>query len=160
MYIAYRYAKSIGLLFLVVALTMAISGVYTMAYALPGFGPDIPAYDFTLTASGTLIKIQPGLSGSLVLSVNPVCLSSRVLVAPQCDLTLINTVNLQVSGCPSGTFCILDRTQVLVSPFYSAASDFVVYSFLPSGVTIITVTASDQFGHSHVAQFGVLVCNC
>ncbi len=158
-----EYAKSIAIAFLVVGLTMVMSGAYTMAYALPGFGPDIPAYDFTVTASATLIRMQPGLSGSLVIWVQQFCASSTVLVLPQCDPTLTNIVNLQLSGCPAGAFCILDRTPVLVTPRYSAQqSDFIVYgiSSSTSGVTLITVTASDQYGHSHVAQFGVIVCYC
>jgi len=158
----YGCAKSIGLIFMVVGLTIVVSGAYINAYALPGFGPNIPAYDFTLTASSTLIKIQPGSSGALVIWVNPFCPGSTVLVVPQCDPTLISVVNLQVSGCAPGAFCILDRTQVLVTPLYSAESNFVMYSFsfTPTGVATITVTGTDQFGQSHVTQFGVIACYC
>jgi hypothetical protein len=142
---------------------MVMSGAIDV-YGFPGLGPNIPAHDFTLTASKTLIKIQPGMSGSLVIWVNLYCPNSTSsFVNIRCDTTILQTVNLQiVGGCPGGAYCILDRTQVLVPPFYQAATDFFIYSFSLSGggVSTITVVGTDQFGQTHSTQFGVALCYC
>jgi len=160
MYTVRQYAKSAGIIMLIVGLTVVMSGVVNV-YGFPGLGPNIPAFDFTITASRTLIKTQPGMSGSLVIWVNLYCPNSTSTIL--CDSTILQTVNLQiVGGCPGGAYCILDRTQVLVPPLYGAASNFFIYSFSLSGssVSTITVIGTDQFGQTHAAQFGVILCYC
>jgi hypothetical protein len=156
MYTVRRCAKCLGLMFLVVTLTLVIGGSY--ANAANSF--PLSNFDFTITASRTLIRIQPSSSGSLVIWVKPFCTNSTSFAL--CDTTVLQTVNLQLSGCPPSSYCGLDRTLVLARPLYSAASEFVVYSFSsnPSSVTPITVTGTDQFGHSHSAQFAVILCYC
>lgn len=151
------YARAIGLIFLAVTLTLVISGSFTYAYETPY---PLVNFDFTLTASTTLVKAQPGSSGSLVVWVSLFCTNSTTVI--RCDSTVLQSVNLETSGCPSTAFCILDRTQVLVPPLYGAGSNFFIYSFsfTPSGVTTITVTGTDQFGHTHATQFGVILCYC
>ena len=162
----HQYVKSASVIVLIVAFTIILSGVVSV-YAFPGYGPDIPAHDFVLTASKTLIKFQPGLSGNLMIWVSLYCPNSTSSFVNQrwfgCDTTIIQQVNLQIlGGCPGGSYCILDRTQLLVTPFYPAASNFFIYSFSLSGssVSTITVIGTDQFGHTHSAQFGVAVCYC
>jgi hypothetical protein len=161
-----QYVKSASVILLVVGFTIIMSGVISV-YAFPGYGPDIPAQDFVLQASKTLIKFQPGMSGSLVIWVSLYCPDSVSSFVNQrwfgCDTTIIQEVNLQiVGGCPGGAYCILDRTQLLVPPIYGAASDFLIYSFSlsGSGVSTITVVGTDQFGHTHSTQFGVALCYC
>jgi hypothetical protein len=151
--------KSIGLILL--AMTIVTSGVIVNAYAFPGYGPNIPAFNFTITASTALIKIQPGMSGALVIWVDLYCPNSTSTI--RCDSTILQTVNLQIlGGCPAGAYCILDRTQLLAAPIFAASSEFFVYSFssAPSGASTVTVIGTDQFGQTHTAQFGVIVCNC
>jgi hypothetical protein len=152
-------AKSFALLFLVATLTLVIG----VSYANAANSYPLTNFDFTITASRTLIRIQPGSSGSLVIWVNLFCTNSTSRGPwALCDRTVLQTVNLQLSGCPTGSYCALDRTVLLEPPLYSATSNFVVYSFsaLPTAVTTITVTGVDQFGHSHAAQFALILCYC
>jgi len=167
MYTIRQCTKSAGIILLIVGFTMVMSGAINV-YGFPGLGPNIPAQDFILTASKTLIKTQPGMSGSLVMWANLYCpnsTSSFVNVA--CDTTILPIVTLQiVGGCPGGSYCILDRTQILVLPVgpiaSEAASNFFIYSFSLTGssVSTITVVGTDQFGHTHSTQFGVVLCYC
>ena len=169
MYTLRKCAKTAGIVLLIVGLTIAMSGVINV-YAFPGEGPNIPALDFTITASRTLIRIQPGMSGSLVIWVNLFCPNSTSTI--RCDSTILQYVTLQiVGGCPGGAYCVLDRTQILVPPLYGAGSDFFVYTFTPADVSTqdrmnlyslstITVVGIDQFGQTHAAQFGVVLCYC
>jgi hypothetical protein len=156
-------AKSFSIILLIVGLTIVLSGVINVD-AFPGLGPSIPAQDFVLTASKTLIKTQPGMSGSLVIWVTLYCPNSTSsFVNVRCDTTIQQQVNLQIiGGCPGGAYCILDRTQLLVLPIYGAASNFFIYSFSlsGSGVSTITVVGTDQFGQTHSTQFGVALCYC
>jgi hypothetical protein len=126
------------------------------------FPPTFPVnnYDFTISTSATLIRIQPGETGGLVVWVDLYCPNSTTTI--RCDSTVLQTVNLQISGCPTGAFCILDRQQLLLPPRYEAGSNFIFYTFStsPIGVTLITVTGTDQFGHTHSANFGVVACYC
>jgi len=181
MYTIRQCIKSAGIILLVVGVTMVMSGAISV-YAYPGLGPNIPAQDFILTASKTLINIQPGMSGSLVIWANLYCpnsTSSFVSVGPSppsfaCDTTILPLINLQiVSGCPGGALCILDRTQIWdlpVGPIASeSASNFFVYSLATSctscscgycpgsSVSTVTVIGTDQFGHTHAVQFGVAI---
>ncbi len=158
-----RYAKGAIIMFLVITLTLVIGGAYANAYENGNeSGNSFPPqnFDFTITASRTLIKIQPSASGSLTIWVKPYCTNSTSFIL--CDNTVLQTVNLQLSGCPTGSYCTLDRTQVLFPPLYSAPSHFVIYSFSMSTSSVInvTVTGTDQFGHSHATHFGVILCYC
>jgi len=179
MYTTRLCLKSAAVILLVIGVTIVMSGVISV-YAYPGLGPNIPAQDFILTASKTLIKTQPGMSGSLVIWANLYCpnsTSSFVNVGPSppifgCDTTILPLVTLQiVGGCPGGSYCVLDRTQLLVPPLYGAGSDFFVYTFTPAdvstqskmnlySVSTITIGGIDQFGQTHVVQFGVVLCYC
>jgi len=180
MYTIRQCAKSAGIILLIVGFTMVMSGAINV-YGYPGLGPNIPAQDFILTASKTLIKTQPGMSGSLVIWANLYCpnsTSSFVSQGPSppsfgCDTTILPIVTLQIlGGCPGGAYCVLDRTQILVLPVGPIASEsatnFFVYSFSfnagnnnPGGsVSTVTVLGTDQFGHSHTVQFGVALCYC
>jgi hypothetical protein len=154
---ACRFAKDVALV-LVVASTLAVSGLFVNATFPPTYPLD--EYDFTISASTTLVRAQPGSSAALVIWVSLFCPNSTTTI--KCDSTVLQSVTLQSSGCPSGSFCILDRTQVLVPPLYGAGSNFLIYSFsfAATGVTTVTVTGTDQFGHSHSTQFGVILCNC
>ena len=164
-----KYAKTAGVILLVVGITIALSGVLNV-YGFPGSGPDIPALDFTITASRTLIRIQPGMSGALTIWVNLFCPNSTSTI--RCDSTILQHVTLQIlGGCPGGAYCVLDRTQLLVPPLYGAGSDFFVYTFTPAdvstqskmnlySVSTITIGGIDQFGQTHVVQFGVVLCYC
>ena len=167
MYTIRQCTKSAGIILLIVGFTMVMSGAINV-YGFPGLGPNIPAQDFILTASKTLIKTPPGNSGSLVIWANLYCpnsTSSFVNIA--CDTTILPIVTLQiVGGCPGGSYCILDRTQILVLPVgpiaSEAATNFIIYSFSLTGssVSTITVVGTDQFGHTHSVQFGVALCYC
>jgi hypothetical protein len=169
-----QFAKCAAIILLIIGVTIFMSGVINV-YAFPGLGPDIPAQDFTLTASKTLIKMQPGMSGSLVIWANLYCpnaTSSFVNHAWSnynfaCDTSILQVVNLQiVGGCPGAALCVLDRSQILVLPVgpiaSEAASNFFVYSFslTGGGVSTVTVVGTDQFGHTHSVQFGVALCYC
>ena len=154
----HRYARVFGLIFLTVMITVAISSSFVNAAYVTPF--PIYNFDFTLSASSTLVKMQPGSSGVLAVWISLFCPNSTMTI--RCDSTVLQTVTLQSSGCPSSSFCMLDRTQVLVPPLYGAGSNFVIYSFAftSAGVTTVTVTGTDQFGHSHTTTFGVAVCYC
>ena len=165
---AYKYGKLVGIAFLMLTLTLVASGAFASALNPPydppyPFPPTFPVnnFDFTITTSTTLVKIQPGQTGSLVVWVNLYCPNSTTTI--RCDSTVLQLVTLQTSGCPSGAFCELDRQQVLLPPLYQAGSNFLVYTFSPSslsGVTPITVTGTDQFGRVRSATFGVAICYC
>ena len=163
----YRYGRFVAIALLMLTLTLVSTGAYARAFDPPydppyPFPPTFPVnnFDFTLTASTTLIKIQPGETGSLVVWVDLYCPNSTTTI--RCDSTVTQIVNLQVSGCPSGSYCILDKQQVLLPPLYQAGSNFLIYSFGTSGssVTSITVTGTDQFGRVRSVVFGVVVCYC
>jgi hypothetical protein len=53
---------------------------------------------------------------------------------------------------------------VLLPPLYQAGSNFIIYTFhgisVGSSPYLITVTGTDQFGDTHSASFGVIVCYC
>jgi len=164
---ASKYGRLAAFAFLV--LTIAFVSTSTHVYALnPPYDPPYPFpptfpvnnFDFTITASSTLIRIQPGQTGSLVVWVNLYCPNSTTTI--RCDSTVFGQVSLQFSGCPSGSFCDLDKQFVLLPPLSQAASNFVIYSFGTSGSTVtpITVTGTDQFGRVHSVTFGVVVCYC
>jgi len=174
MYTTRLCLKSAAVILLVIGVTIVMSGVISV-YAYPGLGPNIPAQDFILTASKTLIKTQPGMSGSLVIWANLYCpnsTSSFVNVGPSppffgCDTTILPLVTLQiVGGCPGGSYCVLDRTQIWVLPVGPIASEsatnFFIYSFSLSGgsISTVTVVGTDQFGHTHSVQFGIALCYC
>ncbi len=142
MYTGRQCAKSAAIILLIIGVAIIMSGVINV-YAFPGLGPDIPAQDFILTASRTLIEFQPGMSGSLVIWATLFCpnaTSSFVNHAWSnynfaCDTTILPIVNLQIiSGCPGGALCILDRTQIMVLPVgpiaSEAATNFFVYSLV------------------------------
>lgn len=158
MHTIHRYARGLGLIFLAVTITVVVSGSFVYAFYATPF--PIGNFDFALTAGSTLVKMLPGSSGVLPVWISLYCPNSTMTI--RCDSTVLQTVTLQSSGCPSGSFCMLDKTQVLVPPLYGAGSNFVIYSFAfaSSGVTTITVTGTDQFGHSHTTTFGVAVCYC
>jgi hypothetical protein len=162
----HSYAKTMGLIFLVLTLTLIISGSYVSATQLPP-----PAnFDFVIAASRTLIKMQPGASGSVAIWVQLFCPNSTA--NQLCDSTQLQTVSLQLSGCPSSLYCMMDRAVVLAPPLYTADSNLVVYSFalnpcvpikcsnVNTNAATISVTGIDQWGHTHTAQFGVIVCYC
>jgi hypothetical protein len=159
------FCRALAVTFLALTLALVVSGVSVNAapqsppYPFPPTFP-VNALDFTISTSATLIKIQPGQTGSLVVWVNQYCPNSTTTI--KCDSTVLQSVYLTFSGCPGGSFCILDKQQVLLPPLYQAGSNFVVYTFLgsSSGVTTITVNGIDQFGHTHSAYFGVLTCYC
>ena len=181
MYTIRQCAKSAAIILMIIGVAIVMSGVINV-YAFPGLGPDIPAQDFILTASKTLIEMQPGMSGSLVIWATLYCpnaTSSFVNHAWSnynfaCDTTILPIVTLQiVGGCPSAALCVLDRTQIMIVPAgpiaSEAATNFFVYS-LPSSclscscgscpgssVSIVTVVGTDQFGHTHSVQFGVAI---
>jgi len=181
MYTNRQCAKSAAVILLLLAVTIIMGSVISV-YAFPGLGPDIPANDFMLTASKTLIKIQPGQSGSLVIWANLYCpnaTSSFVSHAWSnynfaCDTSILQIVNLQIiSGCPTGALCVLDRTQIMILPTgpiaSEAATNFFIYSLSSpctscscgscagSSVSLVTVIGTDQFGHTHAVQFGVAI---
>jgi hypothetical protein len=161
-----RYAKCVSIMFLVVTLTLVIGGSYVNA---DNSWP-LHSFDFTIHASTTLIRMQPGSSGSLAVWIEPYC-NGQEDPTPSVSWALCNTnelvtVNLTVSGCPSNLYCILDRTQVQAPPLYRTQSEFLVYSFtcatfscttFTSTPTTVTVTGTDQFGHTHSAKFGVIL---
>lgn len=156
--------RALAVTFLALTLALVVSGASVNATQSPPypFPPTFPvnAYDFTISTSATLIRIQPGQTGGLVVWVNLYCPNSTTNI--RCDSTVLQSVYLTVSGCPGGAFCILDKQQVLLPPVYQAGSNFIVYTFGTSstGVTAITVTGTDQFGHTHSVSFGVIACYC
>jgi hypothetical protein len=173
--------KSVAVILLIFGVAIIMSGVINV-YAFPGLGPDIPAQDFILTASKTLIEMQPGMSGSLVIWATLYCPNATSSFVDHawsnynfaCDTTILPIVNLQIiSGCPGSALCILDRTQIMVLPVgpiaSEAATNFFVYSLTNSctacscgsyqggSVSTVTVVGTDQFGHTHTVQFGIAV---
>jgi hypothetical protein len=166
------FQKVLTVAFLTVTLALVVGGTFANVYAtsLPYPSPPFPfpptfpvnTFDFALTASGTLIKIQQGETGGLTVWVNLYCPNSTTTI--RCDSTVLQTIYLSISGCPGGAFCALDRQTVLISPVSPGASNFVVYTFFgmpaSSSPTLITVTGTDQFGHTHSTTFGVIVCYC
>jgi hypothetical protein len=163
----YKYGRLVGIAFLMLTITLVASGAFANAFNPPynppyPFPPTFPVnnFDFTISTSTTLIKIQPGQSGTLTVWVNLYCPNSTTTI--RCDSTVLQVVNLQISGCPGGAFCALDKQQVLLPPLYQAGSNFLIYTFstTPIGVTSITVTGTDQFGRTRSATFGVIACYC
>jgi hypothetical protein len=160
------FERSLAIAFLMLTVTLVVGGAFVSAqFQSPPypFPPTFPVnnFDFTLTASETLVKIQPGETGGLVVWVNLYCPNSTTTI--KCDSTVLHTVTLTISGCPGGAYCILDRQTVLVPPLYQAGSNLIIYTFsttTPSGVSTITVTGTNQFGVSHSTDFGVAICYC
>ena len=160
------FSRALAVVLLSVILVLVVGGVYVNAYQSPPypFPPTFPVnnFDFTISTSTTLIRIQPGQSGGAVVWVNLYCPNSTTNI--RCDSTVLQTVNLAISGCPGGAFCVLDKQQVLLPPVYEAGSNFIIYTFpaIPVSATpyLITVTGTDQFGDTHSTSFGVIVCNC
>jgi hypothetical protein len=161
-----RVILALGLLALTLSLVVAGALVEVNAQWSPPypFPPTFPVneFDFTITTSATLIKIQPGETGALVVWLDLYCPNSTTTI--KCDSTVLKSVTLTISGCPGGAFCALDKQQVLLPPLYQAASNLIVYTFLgittSSGLSQMTVTGTDQFGQTHSATFGVIVCYC
>jgi hypothetical protein len=168
------FSRTLAVALLSLTLVLVVGGAYVNAYQSPPypFPPTFPvnSFDFTISTSATLIRIQPGQSGGLVVWVNLYCPNSTTTI--RCDSTVLQTVDLTFSGCPGGAFCILDKQQVLLPPSYQAGSNFLIYTFytLPAGTappvsssvssSLITVTGTDQFGHTHSTSFGAVVCYC
>lgn len=160
--------KAFAVTFLTLTLVLVVGGIITnvSAYQSPPypFPPTFPVntFDFALTTSASLIKIQQGQTGGLVVWVNLYCPNSTTNI--RCDSTVLQTIYLSVSGCPSGAFCVLNRQVVLVPPVTQGASNLLVYTFFgasaSSSPVLVTVTGLDQFGHIHSASFGVIVCYC
>lgn len=166
------FRKALAVAFLVLTLSLVVGSVFVDVNAQEGppylppypFPPTFPVnnFDFSIIPSATLVKIQPGQTGGLVVWVSPYCPNSTTTI--RCDSSVLQVVTLSILGCPSGAFCTLDRQQVLVPPLYPAGSNFIIYTFATitssSGVTQVTVAGADQFGHTHSTTFGVIVCYC
>lgn len=160
--------KILAVSFLILTLALVVGGIFVNVNALQSppypFPPTFPVnnFDFTLTTSATLIKIQPGQTGGLVVWVNLYCPNSVTTI--KCDSTVLQTVTLSVSGCPGSAYCVLDRQQVQLPPLYEAGSNLIVYTFATitpaGGMTQMTVTGVDQFGDTHSVTFGVIICYC
>ena len=166
-----EFEKALAVTFLTLTLALVVGGVFTNVnatqwYSSPPypFPPTFPVnnFDFTITTSTTLIKIQQGQTGGLVVWVNAYCPNSTTNI--RCDSTVLQNVYLSLSGCPSGAFCILDRWTVQIPPVSQAASNLIVYTFFgiaaSSSPVMVTVIGTDQFGQTHSASFGVIVCYC
>jgi len=163
-----KIERAIAVTFLALTLALVAGGALTnvSAYQPPPwpFPPTFPVnnFDFTIGTSTTLIKIQQGQTGGLVVWVNLYCPNSTTTI--KCDSTVLQTVYLSISGCPSGAFCILSRQVVQIPPVSQGASNLIVYTFFGitagSSPVLMTVTGVDQFGHTHSANFGVIVCDC
>ena len=157
-----EFQRALTVTFLALALALTVGGVFTNAYA--EFPPTYPVgvFDFTLTPSTTLIHIQQGQTGGLFVWVNLYCPNSATDI--RCDSTVLSTISLSISGCPSGAFCILSNQVIQVPPVTQGATTVLVYTFFgisaSSSPTLVTVTGVDQFGHVHSASFGVIVCYC
>lgn len=162
-----EFRRALAVVFLVITLTL-VGSMFVDVNAQQGppypFPPTFPVnnFDFSITPSATLVKIQPGETGGLVIWVNLYCPNSTTTI--RCDSTVLQTVTLSISGCPGGAFCILDRQQVQLPPLYQAGSNLIIYTFATitpaSGLTQVTVAGTDQFGHTHSATFDVIVCYC
>lgn len=163
-----EFQRSVAVTSLVLTLALVVGGIFVNVNATQSppypFPPTFPvnSFDFTITTSATLIKIQQGETGGLVVWVNLYCPNSTTTI--KCDSTVLQTVTLSISGCPSGAYCILDRQQVQLPPLYEAGSNLIVYTFTTitpaSGLTRMTVTGVDQFGDTHSVTFGVIICYC
>ena len=161
------FGKGLAVTLLALTLTLVVSGVFVNATQSPPypFPPTFPvnSFDFTITTSTTLVRIQQGQTGGVVVWLNLYCPNSTTTI--RCDSTVLQTVTLYISGCPSGAYCALDRPQVQLPPLYQGAANLIIYTFstVPVGnnqVAQITVTGVDQFGQTHSASFGVIVCYC
>ena len=160
------FGRGMAVALLSLTLVLVIGGIYVNAYQTPPypFPPTFPPnnFDFTISTSATLIRIQPGQTGGLIVWVNLYCPNSTTNI--RCDSTVLQNVYLTFSGCPGGAFCSLDKQEVLLPPLYQAGSNFIIYTFASiSGGTspsLVTVTGIDQFGHTHSTSFGVVVCYC
>jgi hypothetical protein len=163
-----EFQKCAAVSFLVLTLTLVVGGIVANVNATQSppypFPPTFPVnnFDFILTTSATLIKIQQGQTGGLVVWVNLYCPNSTTTI--KCDSTVLQTVTLTISGCPGGALCVLDRQQVQVPPLNQAASNLIVYTFInitpASSITKMTVTGVDQFGDTNSVTFGVIICYC
>ena len=170
MHTSHAFGRALAVALLSLTLVLVVGGIYVNAFQSPPypFPPTFPVnnFDFTISTSATLIRIQPGQTGGLVVWVNLYCPNSTTNI--RCDSTVLQNVYLTISGCPGGAFCTLDKQQVLVPPVYQAASNFIVYTFpslspsISGGATpsLVTVTGIDQFGQTHSVSFGVVVCYC
>ena len=163
-----EYQRALAVGFLALTLTLVVGSIFVDVNAIQSppypFPPTFPVnnFDFTITTSATLVKIQPGQTGGLVVWVNLYCPNSTTTI--KCDSTVLQTVTLSISGCPSGAFCTLGKQQVLLPPLYQAGSNLIIYTFATitpaSGLTTVTVAGTDQFGNVHSATFGAIVCYC
>jgi len=160
--------KTLAVTFLLLTLALVFSGIFTNVYAYQSppypYPPTFPPinFDFTITTSSSLIKIQPGQTGGVIVWVNLYCPNSVTNI--RCDSTVLQTIYLTVSGCPGGALCVLSRQEIQIPPVSEAASNLFVYTFFgvstSSSPTLMTVTGIDQFGQTNVASFGVVVCYC
>jgi hypothetical protein len=163
-----KFESALVVTFLTLTLFLVVGAVFTNVYAYQSppwpFPPTFPVnnFDFTITTSATLIKIQPGQTGGLIVWVNLYCPNSVTNI--RCDSSVLQTIYLAVSGCPGGALCVLSRQEIQVPPVTESASNLFVYTFFgisaSSSPVIMTITGIDQFGNSHVASFGVVVCYC
>jgi hypothetical protein len=163
-----EFQKALAVAFLVLTLALVVGGIFANVNATQSppypFPPTFPVnnFDFTITTSKTLVKIQQGETGHLVVWVNLYCPNSTTTI--KCDSTVLQTVALSISGCPGGAVCVLDRQQVQLRPRYQAASNLIIYTFTTittsSSPAQMTVTGIDQFGDTHSATFGAIVCYC
>jgi len=163
-----QFERALVVTFLSLTLALVVGGLVTNAYAYQSppwpFPPTFPVnnFDFTLTASTTLVQIQQGQTGAVTIWINLFCPDSTSNI--RCDTTQLQTIYLAVSGCPSGAFCVLDRQQLEIPPVSQGASDLIVHTFFgltaSSNPTLVTVTGVDQFGDVHSVSFGVIVCYC
>jgi hypothetical protein len=163
-----EFERALAVTFLTLTLALLVGGVLTNAYAYQSppwpFPPTFPVnnFDFTISTSTTLIKIQQGQTGGLIVWVNLYCPNSTTDI--RCDSTVLQTVYLSISGCPGGAFCTLSSQVVQVPPVSQAASNLIVYTFFgiaaSTSPVMMTVTGFDQFGHTHSVTFGVVVCYC
>jgi hypothetical protein len=160
--------RVVAVTFLVLTLTLVVGSItvnvaaqWSPPYPFPPTFP-VNNFDFSITPSATLVKIQPGETGALVVWVDLYCPNSTTTI--RCDSTVLLTITLSSLGCPAGAYCVFDRQQIQLPPLYQAASNFIVYTFSSitpaSGLTQVTVVGTDQFGHTHSATFGVIVCYC
>ena len=163
-----EFELSVAAIFLTLTLAVVVGPIFTNVYAYQSppypFPPTFPVnyFDFTVTTSATLIKIQQGQTGGLTVYVNLFCPNSTATI--KCDSTVLQTIYLSISGCPGGAFCILSPQVVQIPPLSQGTTNLIVYTFFgasaSSGPVLMTVTGVDQFGNTHSATFGVIVCYC
>ena len=115
-----NFGKALAVTLLALTLTLVVSGVFVNAYQSPPypFPPTFPPlnFDFTITTSTTLVKIQQGQTGGLVVWLNLYCPNSTTTI--RCDSTVLQLVTLSISGCPGlGHFLF---TRQAASPIASA----------------------------------------